>query len=167
MGWMICSIIIVLLVAADQLIKYLITLHLQPVGQIEVIENFFYLQYLENRGMAFGLLQDHRWIFIVMTILGCTAMFVFLVRYKKHTFWSYTALTLVIAGGIGNLIDRIFLGYVIDYIYFTFFGYVFNFADCCVTVGAVLMIIAVFASGEKKEGKKQVVLDKSKTVEEP
>ena len=71
---------------------------------------------------------------------------------KRHSFFSYTTAALLMSGGIGNLIDRIAHGFVVDYIHVLFFDYVFNFADCCITVGAVLFVIHVlFFTREGKE----------------
>ncbi len=149
-----------LLIAVDQITKYLIDLHLKPIGNFEVIKNFFSLDYLENRGAALGILQDKRWIFIVLTALICVAMLVFLFKYKQHNFWTYTSICLIFAGGIGNLIDRILRGYVIDFLYFHFFPYRFNIADCCVTVGAILFAVAVIMF-EKKQNEKVIEDEKS------
>lgn len=159
-----CALVAALLVAVDQLTKYFVLRHLKPVGSIEVIKNFFFLSYVENRGAAFGFLAGHRWLFMPLTAIGCFALLAFLLLYKKHGFLSRTAVTLVLAGGIGNMIDRIALGYVVDFINFPFFGYVFNIADCCVVVGACCFIIA-FALQERKEHKKTQAEKESADVE--
>lgn len=149
--------VVILAIAAvlaivDQVSKYFVLLNLKPIGSVEVIHNFFSLSYLENTGVAFGFLENMRWLYIPMTIIGCGALIVFLFKYKHHTFLSYSAVALILAGGVGNLIDRIVLGYVVDFLYFHFFPYIFNFADCCVTVGAVLFVIAVFTgTGGKRK----------------
>lgn len=132
-----------LLIAGDQISKYFVDLSVKPIGNFEIIPGFFSFSYLENRGAALGILQDQRWLFIVLTVVLCAGIVACLFVFKKHTKWSYAALGLILAGGVGNLIDRIFRGYVIDFIYFHFFPYKFNLADCFVTVGAILMIIAV------------------------
>lgn len=139
----------VVLAAADQLIKVLVLGHLKPVGSISIIDNFFSLTYVENYGAAFGILQNQKWLFIVLTaIISCIIIYA-LFAYKSHTFLSYSAAILILAGGIGNIIDRIRLGFVVDYLSFSFFSPVFNFADCCVTVGTVLLIIHVLFFSEK------------------
>ena len=74
-------------------------------------------------------------------VIAAAVILVLLFRYKHHSFFSYTTSALLIAGGLGNLIDRIVHGFVVDFIHVLFFGYVFNFADCCITVGAVLFVI--------------------------
>jgi lipoprotein signal peptidase len=155
-----------LLIAADQVSKYFVIQNLKPIGSVPVIEGFFNLTYLENKGAAFGFMQNLQWFFIPATIIGCTALTIVLFRYKKHTFLSYVSLLLVIAGGIGNLIDRIYLGYVVDFFDFPFFGYIFNVADCCVTVGAVLLIITVFLHDKRDRVEKQRELENSESGED-
>ncbi len=145
----ICLIVSALLIGLDQVFKFLAVKHLSPIGEMTVIDNFLKLTYVENRGAAFGILQDHRWVFILITILATLICIILLFAYKKHNFFSRTALTMIIAGGVGNLIDRIALGYVIDFVNFTFFGYVFNLADACVTIGAVFLIIALLTIKRK------------------
>ena len=99
------------------------------------------LVYVENKGAAFGILENSRWIFIIFTVL-VIAFFVYLVLKKpiKNKLFSISAI-LLIGGGIGNLIDRIFLGYVIDYLSLSFFPPVCNFADYCITAGVILLMI--------------------------
>lgn len=156
----ICIIISALLVGLDQIFKFLAVKYLSPIGEMTVIDNFLKLTYVENRGAAFGILQDHRWVFILITIIATLVCIILLFAYKKHNFFSYAALTMIIAGGVGNLIDRIALGYVIDFVNFTFFGYVFNLADACVTVGAVFLIIALLTI--KKKPKPEQLLPEAK-----
>lgn len=130
-----------LLVAADQLLKLLVVQNVQPVGKIVVIPGLFNLFYLENRGAAFGMLQNYQWLFVIVTSAVILLIIFALFFYNNHDFFSYAASTLIIAGGIGNLIDRIRLNYVVDYLSFSFFSPIFNFADCCVTVGTVFLLI--------------------------
>ncbi len=125
----------------DQLFKYLVEIFLKPVGTVEVIPNLFSLTYVENRGAAFGIMSDMRWIFIVFSIIVIFALFVILFRYKVKNKLFLTAVVLLIGGGIGNLIDRILYGFVIDYLSLSFFPPVCNFADYCITAGTVLLLI--------------------------
>lgn len=138
-----CLFISLLLIVADQVSKYFVSVYLKPVGTITVVKNFLSLSYLENTGISFGLLPNKRWLFVILTILIVIALLVMLFKYKKHDFLSYAILTLLIAGGVGNLIDRIRLAYVIDFIKVEFFGYIFNLADCFVVVGAFLFVIYI------------------------
>lgn len=151
-------IITALLVGIDQGSKFFVIKYLYPAGRVEVIPNFFYLTYLENRGAAFGSMANMRWLFMPLTVVGCVGLAVFLLYYKKHTVWSRIAVILVLAGGIGNMADRVILGYVVDFFDFPFFGYIFNFADCCVVVGAAFLVVAYIIAerNEKKRNSKKV-----------
>jgi len=148
------SIVLILLaVGVDQGIKYFAADLLRTSGTVEIIPNFLQFTYVENRGAAFGMLQDMTIVLSVVTGLSCLVLLWILFRYRSHDFLSRAACVLIIAGGIGNLIDRIRLGYVIDFISVSFFPPVFNFADCCVTVGVILAILHVllFEMHKKKE----------------
>ncbi len=128
---------------ADQMIKYFVLQDLKPVGSVSVIDNVFSLVYVENRGIAFGMFQNKAWIFSVLTLI-LMGVFIWLIVKKKLTGkLFYVSSVLIIGGGIGNLIDRVFRGYVIDYLSLSFFPPVCNFADYCVTVGAVLLLIVI------------------------
>ena len=141
------------LVVIDQVIKFLATTYID-------------FTYHGNDGAAFGILSSQTWIFVIITALVCIALIVGLFVYKKHTTLSRMACALIIAGGIGNLIDRVFNnGYVIDYIHVKFFPPIFNFADCCVSIGVVLLFIYVIfctdslrkeSSAKKKQKKEKV-----------
>ncbi len=143
-----------LVAVIDQIIKYFVSAYLKPISSVEVIPGLFKLGYVENRGAAFGMLSDARWIFIAFTII-VTAFFIVVViknRIKSKIFCVSSIL--IIGGGIGNLIDRIFLGYVIDYLSVSFFAPVCNFADYCITVGAVLLIVYITFISDFKISKK-------------
>lgn len=145
------------LAGADQLIKYLVSVYLKPVSCVDVIPGLFKLDYVENRGAAFGMLADARWIFIVFTVVVTGVFIAVVIRNKIKSRLFYCSAVLIIGGGIGNLIDRIFLGYVIDYLSVSFFPPVCNLADYCITVGAVLLIIYIaffYDSKKTAEGKK-------------
>lgn len=145
------------LIAADQLFKMLVVQNVKPVGKIAVIPGIFDLFYLENRGAAFGMLQNQKCFFVLVT--GTITLFIIfaLFRYNNHEFFSYAASVLIIGGGIGNLIDRVRLSYVVDYLSFSFFPPIFNFADCCVTVGTVCLIIHFLFFAEKDNGANRVM----------
>lgn len=146
--------LILLLIAADQIIKYICIAFLKPVSSVEVIKGFLNFTYVENRGAAFGILQNQRWLFVAITVVFCFIALYLLFYYKNHSFWSKAAGILIIAGGIGNLIDRIKFGYVVDFVSVSFFPPVFNFADCCVVIGAAALIIhLLFVKEPEKKGK--------------
>ena len=104
-----------LLVAADQLIKYFVVAYLQPVGAVSVIDNLIDLVYYENTGMSFGMLEGARWVFVIFTAIAMVVMVYLLFRNKNEKKLYYISIALIIGGGIGNMIDRILYGYVIDY----------------------------------------------------
>lgn len=131
----------IIMVAVDQIIKYFVTVYLQPLGSVTVIDNLFNLTYVENNGVAFGMFSDMRWVFVALTsVLLFVIIFIMFKKRPKGKMF-YIAAGLIIGGGIGNLIDRIFYGYVIDYLSLSFFPPVCNFADYCITIGTVLLII--------------------------
>ena len=146
----------ILLAAADYAIKMLVINNLKPVGTVEVIPGFFSLKYVENKGAAFGMLSNARWVFIVFTIVIILVLIYIMFKKKISSKLFNFAAILIIGGGIGNLIDRIFYGYVVDYLSISFFPPVCNFADYCITVGAVLMVIYLlfFSDFLNKKGKK-------------
>jgi signal peptidase II len=108
-----------------------------------LLGDFVDLTYVRNNGAAFSILQDHRILLIALPALLIAVGLVYVTRHRKdRSNFMLTSLSLVIAGGLGNLIDRVMTGYVIDFIDFRFWP-VFNFADICVTVGCVLLCIYV------------------------
>lgn len=143
-------------VVADQFIKTLAINNLKPVGSVTVIPNFLRLEYLQNSGAAFGILQNKIWLFVAITVIISIAIIFALFTYQEHSFFSYAASILVLAGGYGNLIDRVFYGYVVDYIHVLFFPPIFNFADCCVTVGCIFFIIHILFFAERRRSSQYV-----------
>ena len=139
----------VLFAAVDQILKLLVVQFLKPVGTVALIPGLLNLTYVENRGAAFGMLSNQRWLFIVLTCLLMLVVFFLLFRYQNHTILTFLACGLILGGGVGNLIDRIWMGYVVDYISVSFFPPVFNFADCAVVIGTALFVIHVIFFAER------------------
>lgn len=129
------------LVIIDQIIKYFISAYLQPVGSVSVIGNIFSLTYVENKGVAFGMFSDMRWIFVALTSILLLIIIFYMFKKRPKGKFFYVCAALIIGGGIGNLIDRIFYGYVIDYLSLSFFPPVCNFADYCITAGTIMLVI--------------------------
>lgn len=150
----------VLVVAADQICRILAVEYLKPVGTYPLIGGLLDLRYVENRGAAFSILQNQRWLFVAVTAVVCALIVFALFRYRHHEFFSYAASVLIVGGGIGNLIDRVLYGYVVDYIRISFFPAVFNFGDCCVTVGTLFLIIHVLFYMEDDRGAEKVLRTK-------
>ena len=139
--------------ALDQLFKYLILESVAQTGSVNVIGDILRFVYVENRGVAFGMFQNHIWIFAVLTIV-LIGVFVWLILSRKLTGKLFlVSAMLMIGGGLGNLIDRIFRGFVVDYLSLSFFPPVCNFADYCITVGAVMFVAVLLFQGGKKEKK--------------
>lgn len=132
----------ILLVIIDQIIKFLVDLYLKPVGSVTVINKVLQLSYYENDGAMMGLMSGKTAVMTVLAVI-CLGVISFVIFSCKVKFGiDYCCIVLMMSGGLGNIIDRIFRGYVIDYIEFLFVDfYIFNFADCLVTVAAVLLII--------------------------
>lgn len=140
---------ILALVAIDQLVKHWAVDVLQPVGTMDFIHfgNFriIDLTYLENDGAIFGSMSGQRWFLVGFTSLVVVAAFVFMLMSLKRSKLLATSIMLFVAGGIGNLIDRIRFGYVVDMFEIKLFRFaIFNVADICVTIGFVLVFIYVF-----------------------
>ena len=107
---------------------------------VVIIPKILSFSYVENRGAAFGILQDKRWVFMTLSVL-LIALLIFIIKYAKITHPLFIISTsFILGGGIGNMIDRIFLGYVVDFIKATFIDFpVFNIADSAVVVGTILL----------------------------
>ena len=139
--------IVLVLTGIDQWTKYLAILHLKGQENIVLWSGVFELEYRENTGAAFSIMQGQSWFLIGFTAIALIAVAVFLIRSQfGRSAWVRIAGSLVLAGGIGNLIDRIFRSFVVDFLYFSLIDFpVFNVADCCVVVGAItLMVYVVF-----------------------
>ncbi len=145
-----------ILILTDQLTKHIAVTVLMPVGNIDIIDNFFSLTYVENKGAAFGFLQGAKWLFIILTIAICILCIIYYVRLRRENRSRLIriALIFICSGAVGNLIDRVFRGYVVDMLNFYILGYdypVFNFADICVCTGAFLLVVGAFLSDREGE----------------
>ncbi|MEG2814006.1 MAG: signal peptidase II, partial [Oscillospiraceae bacterium] len=137
----------ILLIVFDQFIKKIAIEKLQPKSSIPVIKGFFHFTYVENTGAAFGVMDGRAGILILITSLAIlVATFLILFKRIKKPFLIWT-ISLIIAGGVGNLIDRIGKGYVVDYLDLRVINFaVFNFADCCVVIGTILLMLYILFS---------------------
>ena len=146
------ELVIILLIGIDQLIKNWALNVLRYKGTISVIENVFNLTYVENRGAAFGLFQNNQIIFIVVALIASIVGLYALHSKKINSKICKTSIMLIIAGALGNLIDRIRLDFVVDYFDFVFvWNYVFNLADCFIVVGTILLCLYVLIKSDKTE----------------
>lgn len=145
-------------IGLDQLSKYLIVHHIPVQDSVTVIPGFFSLSHVRNTGAAFGLFANQRWVFMVFTGVVLLAAVAGLCSGKVKNPWGVTALALIIGGGVGNMIDRIFLGEVIDFFAFNFWGYqfaVFNVADIFVCCGTFILAFYIFLSKDFNPKKQQ------------
>lgn len=136
-----CMIMIVLIIAFDQITKYFASLKLADGSVAKFIPGVVQFKYAENTGMAFSILSGARLVFIALTVVVCVGVFYYLFSNRCKNLWLYWSLGVILSGGIGNLIDRIRFGYVVDFIEPTFVNFaIFNIADCAVTCGAVVLV---------------------------
>lgn len=149
---MIIFVAIIVIIALDQLSKIAIRSSMSPGDSISVIGNFFRITYFRNEGAAFSSLVGYTGLLIGFSILAIVAALVFLFMYRGKSKMLDWGLALIIAGGIGNLIDRLIFGYVTDMISFSIFPPIFNIADISVTCGCIIMIIfVIFGKSEVLE----------------
>ena len=155
--------IIAVSVLLDQITKLLAVLYLKPIPTKALIEGVLHLTYHENRGAAFGILADHRWIFLSVSTIMIVALSIYLFKGKCENRLYGVSISMIIGGGIGNMIDRLGIsvsmmidggvenilytlgdGYVVDFIDFRLINFaIFNGADSFVCVGSALLILAL------------------------
>ncbi len=156
--------LIIILIALDQITKYLATAYLEPVGTAPFIEGFMEFRYVLNDGAAFSMFSGNRWMLIGFTSVALVLVALYLIIKKPKLKLEKIALILILSGGIGNLIDRIIYGYVVDFFATTFINFaVFNVADCFVVIGSGLLIISVISEeiNTSKEKTKAEKTDKT------
>lgn len=165
MSLVFCVIFCVGLVGLDQLIKYLVIENLKPIEYFDVIENVLRFRYVENTGAVFGSFSTHTVLLTVISVVLIAFVLFYLYKNKDQSKFVSICLLLMISGGIGNVIDRIRLHYVVDFIEVLFVDFaVFNFADCLITVGAFALIIYLIidlVKDTKKQKSNSVVSDES------
>lgn len=133
-------------ILADQLTKILALQYLAPVGSYPLWEDVLHLTYVENTGAAFGMLKDHRWVFLVISTVALGGMIVYMFLNKSRHPLEAVAVAFIVGGGIGNMIDRVARGFVVDFVdvkCIPFWKYIFNVADIFVCVGCGLFILYV------------------------
>ena len=140
-----CLIISGIVLILDQLSKYLIENNLYK-SSIDIIENVFSLTYVENYGAAWGIFSDNNWIILVLTPILVTLIILYLYKFSKNKL-EYISGGLIIGGAIGNYLDRIVRGYVVDFFDVKIWP-VFNVADIGIVVGCIVMIILFILEGK-------------------
>lgn len=150
---LIYEIIIAILIGIDQIIKYGVLNVLKEKGSIPIIDGIFHLTYVENRGAAFGMFQNNQIIFVVVASIATVVGLYWLHKNKeKINIIGKASIIMIVSGAIGNLIDRLRLGFVVDYFDFRIiWQYVFNFADILVVCGTILLCFYILKYTDTKE----------------
>ena len=133
---------ILLLILLDQAVKGYVVKEIPLGGMRRFIPKVVSLTYLKNSGAAFSMLENQQWFFAIITLIAMGAAFVYLYRHIKGSLWLLLGLTLIISGGIGNFIDRLRQGFVVDMFHLDFMNFaIFNVADIYLTIGVGLLLI--------------------------
>ncbi|MDO4582155.1 MAG: signal peptidase II [Bacillota bacterium] len=149
-------IVMIAIVAVDQLSKYIIVRSMELGQSIEVIDGFFHLTYVLNTGASFSLLQDQRWFFIVLTVIVLAVVFIYLRQIPRDKKLLRLLLAGFCGGAIGNFIDRLYQGAVVDFLDFKVWPPVFNVADSFLVVSVIaLCIYILFEEKSVAKGREQ------------
>lgn len=144
----------IILTAIDQIIKYFITTNMEIYKSVKVIPNFFYLTYVKNDGAAFSMFSGSRIFLIIVAVIVLIILIRSIIMDKKIKKIDILSYSLILAGIIGNLIDRIIIGKVIDYLDFYVIGYnapIFNFSDICIVLGGIIILYNLIFKGDEYE----------------
>ncbi len=141
---MLAAIIAIFAVIADQISKYIVVQNIEYHGTVPFIDGVMNFYHTRNTGAAFSMFSDKRWVFMVFSAVSMAIIIYLLIKeYKRHALLN-VSLAMILGGGIGNMIDRVRLGYVVDFFRTEFIDFaIFNVADCFITVGAVLLVVYV------------------------
>lgn len=143
---------VLLITVFDQIAKLLVVNHLMPVDTIPLVFDVFHLTYCENPGAGFGIFAEHTELLSILTIAIVATVIGYVIKKRPESKCLVVALTFMVGGAVGNLVDRIRLGYVVDFFDFRWIHFpIFNVADCFVTVGAVLFAVYILFFSDKKE----------------
>jgi signal peptidase II len=151
LGYYVLAAVIILV---DQWTKELVVRHMELYDSIPLVEDLLYLTSHRNKGAAWGIMQGQMWFFYIVTVIVVIGIIYFLIKHTKNEPFLGWPLSLILGGAIGNFIDRVFRGEVVDFIDVYIFSYnypIFNIADSALVVGAITIIIATFFDNKKKE----------------
>lgn len=144
---------IAVLIGLDQLVKGWTVANIELDTVRDFVPGFMSLAYLRNYGAAYSILQNQQWFFTIVTIIVMVGLVWYFIKQINGSFWILFSLSLIMAGGLGNFIDRVRLGYVVDMFHLDFINFpVFNVADICLTVGVGILFICILK--EEKNGSK-------------
>lgn len=133
-----------ILIVIDQVIKVIVSKTITLNTSIKIIPNFFYLANVHNDGAAFSMFSGNRIFLILITLIALVMIYLFFIKGKELAKMDIVLTSMLLGGIVGNFIDRIIYGYVVDYLEFIIFGYhfpIFNFADICIVVSVVTMLL--------------------------
>jgi len=139
-------IFLLVLVACDQITKYLAVIKLKDQPAFNIIDGVLEFNYVENRGAAFGMLQNQKFFFVFVAVIFLGVIIYVLIKTPENKKYNslHILLTMIAGGAIGNMIDRLRLDYVVDFIYFVLINFpIFNVADIYVTLATVILVIQV------------------------
>lgn len=146
-------IVSILIVILDQVTKFFAVKYLKGNLPKSVIGEFFQLAYVENRGAAFGILQDKKIFFVIISLLVVSILVWMIIKHSgEMDIFTRISMVMLLGGTIGNFIDRIRQGYVVDFLSFNFGDYsfpVFNVADICIVIGTILLMIMIILDDDK------------------
>ncbi|MFA9557382.1 signal peptidase II [Evansella sp. AB-rgal1] len=152
---MIYYVIALVIIIIDQFTKWLVVQNMELRESISVIEGVFHITSHRNAGAAFGILQGQMWLFYIATVIVIGVIVYYIQKHVNGNRWFGISLGLVLGGAIGNFIDRVLFGAVVDFLDVYIFAYnypIFNIADSALVVGVIMLVIYVFKE-EKKQGK--------------
>ena len=162
----ICALIILGSVALDQATKWIVMLNMELGESIPFIKGVFNFTYIRNAGASFGSFSESRWVFMIASTVMIAGMIFYLVKYRPKQKMIYIPSAMIIGGGLGNMIDRLFYGEgfgngtVVDFLDFCAFPdlwyWIFNVADCFVCVGAAILFVYLFIDIIKDEKNKKI-----------
>lgn len=171
-AYILFSLIIVIGIVLDQITKLVAVRFLEPVGDVPIIKNIFHFTYLTNDGAAWGMFDDHPWIFMTASIIAIIGMSFYIYLGHAESLFTGASMATIVSGGIGNMIDRTTTGEVVDFINTCFVRYptsledlfvfknwatfpVFNVADCFVCIGAGMLIFSLLLDIVKESRQKK------------
>ncbi len=153
MGYIILSIFIFIL---DIMTKMVADLNLKQIGTIPLIQDIFHLTYVENKGIAFGMFAEERLLFILVSIGVLVILSVLYTKTQPRTKWLKIGTSFIYGGAIGNLMERMAKGYVVDFFDFRLINFpVFNIADIAICIGAVMLVIHFIISDKSENAEKE------------
>lgn len=141
----------IVFILSDQISKFAVRTNLMPGQSVSVIGDFFQFTYVKNTGAAFNSFAGARYFLILLPVLLILICAGYIIKHRNEHWLFYLSATMVIAGGVGNLIDRVLFGFVTDMLDFSIFPPVFNVADIFITAGCVMLAIAVLAEDKLKK----------------